>query len=154
MGGFTLALNMLLAFLTALFTGITLRTPMSAWLAVGLTGMMGWGASQFLADRNIPELLAAVSGAIVVGTLAEILARIQKQPVTVYIVSGIIPLVPGTIAYNSMLQFLEKDYNAGLSLAFRAFLIASYLAAGLAIVPLIVRNIKAFWLRGKRLAKR
>ena len=149
-----MALNMLLAFMTALFTGITLRTPPSAWVAVGLTGMLGWGASHFLAAKNIPELLAAVSGAIVIGTLAEILARIQKQPVTVYIVSGIIPLVPGTIAYNSMLQFLEKDYNSGLSLAFRAFLIASYLAAGLAVVPLIVRNLKAFWLQGRRIAKR
>lgn len=149
-----LALNMFLAFLTALFTGITLRTPLAAWVTVGLTGMMGWGARQFLSDRNIPELLAAVSGAIVIGTMAEIFARLQKQPVTVYIVSGIIPLVPGTTAYSSMLQFLEKQYDSGLSLAFRAFLIASYLAAGLAVVPLIIRTIKIFWIRGKRIGRR
>lgn len=146
--------KMLLAFLTALFTGITLRTPPAAWLTVGLTGMLGWSASQFLLNKNIPELLAAVSGAVVIGTLAEIFARLQKQPVTVYIVSGIIPLVPGTTAYNSMLQFLDKQYNSGLSLAFTAFLIASYLAAGLAVVPLIVRKIKTFWLRGRRIARK
>ena len=137
--------KMILAFFTALFTGVTLRTPPAAWLAVGLTGMLGWSVSELLSARHFPDLLAAVSGAIVVGTIAEIMARIQKQPVTVYIVSGIIPLVPGTVAYNSMLQFLAKNFNQGLSLAFKAFLIASYLAAGLAVVPLMIHNIRAFW---------
>lgn len=134
--------KMLLAMATALFTGITLRTPRSAWLAVGLTGMLGWAANQFLSQSGIPELVAAVTSAVLVGTLAEVFARIQKQPVTVYIVSGIIPLVPGTIAYNSMLAFLEKHFSLGLILAFKAFLIASYLAAGLAIVPILVRSCK------------
>lgn len=149
-----MALNMFLAFLTSLFTGITLRTPLTAWFAVGLTGMLGWGARQFLIDNNIPELLAAVSGSIVIGALAEVFARLQKQPVTVYIVSGIIPLVPGITAYTSMLQFLENEYYSGLSLAFKAFLISSYLAAGLAVVPLFVRNVKAFWIRGRHIGKR
>ncbi|MDT3698902.1 MAG: threonine/serine exporter family protein [Thermincola sp.] len=149
-----MVLNMLLAFFTSLFTGITLHTPLTAWFTVGLTGMLGWSVSRFLAYRNIPELLAAVSGALVIGILAEIFARWQKQPVTVYIVSGIIPLVPGTIFYNSMLQFLDNQYNAGFALAFKAFLIASYLAAGLAIVPLILRQIKFFWSRGKHLEKK
>lgn len=135
-------LNMFLAFMTAMFTGVTLRTPTSAWIPVGFTGMLGWMAIQGLTGLKIPELVATVTGGIVVGAFAEIMARIQKHPVTVYIVSGIIPLVPGTTAYNSMLSFLEKQFTNGLFLAFKAFLLASYLAAGLAIVPLIVRYIR------------
>ncbi|MCL4441374.1 MAG: threonine/serine exporter family protein [Firmicutes bacterium] len=135
-------IKMFLAFLTSLFTGVTLRTPPPAWLAVGLTGMLGWGTSAAMLKQGIPELVAAVSGAMVVGLLSEILARLQKQPVTVYIVSGIIPLVPGIIAYNTMLQFLEKNFNLGLLLAFKAFLIASYLAAGVAVAPLLVRHFR------------
>lgn len=135
--------NMVLAFLTALFTGVTLRTPVAALLTVGLTGMLGWTANYILSELAIPELVAAVTGAVVIGLLAEILARLQKQPVTVYIVSGIIPLVPGITAYNAMLEFLNKNFNDGIFLAFRAFLIASYLAAGLAVVPLLVRYMRA-----------
>lgn len=135
--------NSLLAFATALFTGITLRTPRPAWIAVGITGMMGWAASEALSRRRVPELVVAVASALVIGGAAEILARIQKQPVTVYIVSGVIPLVPGTIAYNSMLAFLERNFDRGLYLAFKAFLIASYLAAGLALAPLFVRYLRS-----------
>lgn len=140
-------LQMLLAFLTSLFTGVTLRTPRAALLSVGLTGMLGWTTNEMLTKSKIPELVAAVSGALVVGTIAEIFARIQKQPVTVYIVSGIIPLVPGTISYNAMLSFLERRYSEGMYLAFRAFLIASYLAAGLAIMPLVARYFKGLFSR-------
>jgi len=145
-------LNMFLSFLTAMFTGVTLRTPPSAWIPVGFTGMLGWMAIQGLIGLKIPELVAAVSGGIVVGAFAEIMARIQKHPVTVYIVSGIIPLVPGTTAYNSMLSFLNKQFIDGLFLAFKAFLLASYLAAGLAIVPLIVRYIRALFSSSHRKA--
>lgn len=132
-------LKMLLAFSTALFTGITLRTPPATWLFVGLTGMLAWLGNATILRYHIPDLVAAVTGALIVGLMAEILARIQKQPVTVYIVSGIIPLVPGVTTYNAMLAFLEKNYMTGLILGFKAFLIATYLAAGLAIVPIIVR---------------
>jgi uncharacterized membrane protein YjjB (DUF3815 family) len=142
-------IKMFLAFATSLFTGITLQTPRSAWLTVGLTGMAGWAVNEAVSNKSIPELVATVAGAITVGTMAEIMARIQKHPVTVYIVSGIIPLVPGTTAYNAMLAFLEKEFNLGLFLSFKAFLLASYLAAGLAIVPIIVRNIRYVIRRAK-----
>lgn len=144
-----LLLDMLLAFLTSMLTGITLRTPRSAWIPVGVTGMLGWATIQALSGFKIPELVTAVSGSVVVGAFAEIMARIQKHPVTVYIVSGIIPLVPGTTAYNSMLSFLDKEFTNGLFLAFKAFLLASYLAAGLAIVPLAVRYVRAVLSRSK-----
>ncbi len=146
-------MKMFLALTTSSFTGITLRTPRSAWFTVGLAGMSGWAVRDLIARQNIPELVAAVSGAIAVGLTAEIFARIQKQPVTVYIVSGIIPLVPGITAYNSMVQFLEKNFELGFFLAFKAFLIASYLAAGLAMVPLFVRAFKNL-LKRSRIIKR
>ncbi|PKM41741.1 MAG: hypothetical protein CVV03_11705 [Firmicutes bacterium HGW-Firmicutes-8] len=142
--------RMVLAFITSMFTGITLRTPASAWLAVGVTGMLGWGASEAVGSRHVPELFTAVTAAFVVGTIGEIMARIQKHPVTVYIVSGIIPLVPGITAYNSMLEFLQKDFNQGLFLAFRAFLVATYLAAGLAVAPLIVRSTRSLFSRRRK----
>lgn len=146
-------INAFLAFFTALFTGITLRTPMPAWITVGITGMMGWTVSEALARRKVPELVVAVASALVVGAIAEILARLQKQPVTVFIVSGIIPVVPGTTAYNSMLAFLERDFDRGLYLAFKAFLIASYLAAGLAVAPLFIRYLRSILKKGNLINK-
>lgn len=138
-----MAFKMLLAFLIVLLTGITLRIPSAAWFTVGFSGMMGWTINWIIVEQGFPRLVAVVAGAFVVGLLAEVFARLQKQPVTVYIVSGIIPLVPGTMTYNSMMAFMESKFTEGLVLLFRAFLIASYLAAGLALPSLLVRNIKS-----------
>ncbi|MBU7005571.1 threonine/serine exporter family protein [Phosphitispora fastidiosa] len=132
-------IKMFLAFLTTLFTGITLQTPKSALVTAGLTGMLGWTVYNILIQLKFSTLFASVSGAIIIGGFAEIMSRIQKQPVTVYIVSGIIPLVPGITSYDSMLDFINSRYIEGIALAFKALLIAAYLATGLAIVPITVR---------------
>jgi len=132
-------IKMFLAFLTTLFTGITLQTPKSALVTAGLTGMFGWTVYNIMLQLNFSTLFASVSGAVVIGGFAEIMSRIQKQPATVYIVSGIIPLVPGITSYDAMLNFINSRYIDGISLAFKAFLIAAYLATGLAIVPITVR---------------
>ncbi|MFZ5641088.1 MAG: threonine/serine exporter family protein [Bacillota bacterium] len=136
-----MAFKMLLAFTLSLFTGVTLHVPVHTWLAVGVTGTLGWVVNAVLLDRELPGVIAAAGGAMVVGLSAEILARIQKEPATVYIVAGIIPLVPGVIAYNAMLGFLENRYNRGLALGFEAFLIAAYIAAGLAVVSVVVNYL-------------
>ncbi len=133
-----MALKMLLAFITSLFTGITLHIPVRTWLAVGVTGTLGWTTNHLVLNSGLPGVVAAAGGAMVVGLMAELLARMQKEPATVYIVSGIIPLVPGAIAYNAMLGFLENRYTRGLALAFEAFLIAAYIAAGLALISVVV----------------
>ncbi|ADG82691.1 hypothetical protein Tfer_1025 [Thermincola ferriacetica] len=144
-----MATKMVLALITVLFTGVTLRIPPSALFTAGITGMLGWTANKVAVGSGMPELVAVVIGALVVGTLGEFFARVQKQPVTVYVVSGIIPLVPGLVAYNSMLAFLENRFIDGLKLFFQAFLIASYLATGLALPPLVVRNLKIILRRGR-----
>jgi len=133
-----MAVKMLLAFVTSLFTGVTLHIPFRTWLAVGATGTLGWTVYRLALDRGLPGVIAAAGGAMTVGLMAEILARVQKEPATVYIVSGIIPLVPGVIAYNAMLKFLENRFTQGLALGFEAFLIAAYVAAGLAVVSVVV----------------
>lgn len=133
-----MGLKMLLAFVTSLFTGVTLHIPARTLLAVGITGTFGWTVNQIAVDHGLPAVIAAAAGAMTVGLMAEILARLQKEPATVYIVSGIIPLVPGVIAYNAMLGFLESRYTQGLALSFEAFLIAAYIAAGLAVVSVVV----------------
>ncbi len=45
-----------------------------------------------------------------VGTLGELFARYFKKPATVYIIPGIVPLVPGAGMYYTMLALVEKDF--------------------------------------------
>ena len=51
-----------------------------------------------------------------VAVLSELLARWHHQPVIVFLTPGIIPLVPGSTAYLTMLAFVQQDYAEGVVL--------------------------------------
>ena len=96
----------------------------------GLVGGVGW--SIFL----ICQLKwGEVGGMFLAGTaaavLSEILARHKKQPVIIFLVPGVIPLVPGGKAYLTMLSFLQNDYAAGVELLVSTVFLAGAVAAGI-----------------------
>jgi uncharacterized membrane protein YjjB (DUF3815 family) len=51
----------------------------------------------------------------------------------VFSVSGIIPLVPGGMAYDAMRHFVTNDYNVAIELAAKAFMLSGAIAFGLTI---------------------
>lgn len=52
-------------------------------------------------------VIATLIGAIVVGTLGDLLARLLRLPSSIFTVSGIIPMIPGTYAFSTMLGILQ-----------------------------------------------
>jgi uncharacterized membrane protein YjjB (DUF3815 family) len=61
-----------------------------------------------------------VSG-IIVGVLCEIAARLTKTAASIYLVCGIIPMVPGLGLYRSAEQFVNENYNGALESLMHAF---------------------------------
>jgi len=128
-----------LALLLALFSGVTLHIPRPSLPAAGTAGMLGWGTVRISGYLELPQVLGVFAGALVVALAAEIFARIQKQPATLYVVSGILPLVPGTRMYDAMLSFIDGNFTAGVSKVTETFLIAAYIAGGIALVSILTR---------------
>ncbi|BCJ87390.1 threonine/serine exporter family protein [Effusibacillus dendaii] len=132
-------MNLILAYLGTVAYAIIYRVPKRALLTAGLVGA---GAS---AIRSGVEQLAssavagAFLGAFFVSIASEMLARIQKLPATVFIVCGILMLVPGMRALSAMRFFMEKDYFQGISNGTETFLIAGGIAAGLVVGGALMR---------------
>jgi len=76
----------------------------------------------------------------VVGLTGELFARLLREPATVFITSGIVPLVPGAVSFAAMQSFVVGDYLGGVSLAAQALLAAGAIAAGLAFASPLVRG--------------
>ena len=90
----------------AMFFGVRSR---KLWFSL-LGGALNWGL-YLLAMKKI-GLPATMAYALVAaaGTLyAEILARIVKTPVTVFVITSVIPMVPGGSLYYTMLGLLQGD---------------------------------------------
>lgn len=128
------------AYLTSAAIAVSFRAPSRTILWVGFAGMMGWAGYDLSRLAGAPAVMAVFLGALLLGTVGELLARWLRQPAILFIIPGLFPLVPGLIAYNGML-LLAREEMAGAAQAFtRALFYAGSLAAGLAVPPALFRR--------------
>jgi uncharacterized membrane protein YjjB (DUF3815 family) len=104
--------------------------------------MGGWIIYYYLEHNNHDAVMATVAASIFVGVVSHVLAKVYKTPVIIYSVAGIIPLVPGGLAYDAMRNFVENDYNAALNLAAKAFMLSGSIAFGLVFSEVINQVIR------------
>ena len=71
------------------------------WASLG--GVISWGVYLVVMAFWPHEAGSYLLAALLLTVYAEIMARIQKAPVTVYLVAGTIPLIPGASLYDMML---------------------------------------------------
>lgn len=135
------------AFFAAAGFAVLFQAPKSCLVAGGLGGTVGWIAFRIFGMAEVPHVLTVFFASLVVAGLSELLARKYKAPVTVFAISGIVPLVPGSLAYSTMYSLAEGDYIRGLELGTKTFLAAGAIAAGLVFVGAFARAIK---LRGDK----
>ena len=102
-----------------------------------------------MADYGLDEVRASFIGAFIVSLVAHYAARKFRMPMIVFSVSGIIPLVPGGIAYNTMRNIMELDYIMGLQNGMRAFMISGAIAMGLVFAEVIMQLLLRLMREGK-----
>lgn len=130
---------MIFALVTSLLTGVTQHIPGRTLFTAGITGTIGWSVNQLLIRFSESTIMSATCGAVAVGILAEIFARLQKEPTTIFIITGIVPLAPGLKAYSAMQELLNGQFNNGIALGLETALISAYIAGGLAVVSIMGR---------------
>lgn len=121
------------AFLACASYGATLQTPRFAILTTGLAGAVGWLAYLLTNRSNEATLLSTFLAALMVGLLSWGMARLQHSPVTIYILPGILPLLPGLPIYRGMLSLAQNQTVEGLLLLVQAVFLGGALAAGVAL---------------------
>lgn len=142
----SLTLHLITSFIASAAFGILFNAPRRMLLQCGLAGMLGWVAYVLLAPQ-LDAVFATVMATFIVGVASQLLARLYKKPVILFSVSGIIPLVPGGLAYDAMRQFVESEYNLAVQLAAKAFLISGSIAIGLVLSEVINQMIIKLTLR-------
>jgi len=79
-----------------------------------------------------PEM-GAFLGALLVGILSNIYARVFRRPSFVTLVPAILLLVPGSMGFQSVFSMLERQVTGAVDAAFSASLSAVALVAGLVV---------------------
>ena len=101
--------------------------------------MIGWLTYLTLLDNGNSTNVSLFGASLIVSLLSEILARILKSPVTIYVIAGIIPLVPGSGMYNTMFESITGSLDKAISLGFSTLINAGSIALGIVFVSSIGR---------------
>ena len=103
-----------------------------------LFGGLGWLV--YITVLNVASQAAGyMAGALCVGLLSEVFAVILKKPATVFIVPGIIPLVPGGGMYETMLMAMWGKMDAAAVTGFNTITAAASIAVGIALASSLAR---------------
>lgn len=132
----------LIAFAGTIGFSVLFNIPKDSVVKSGLNGAFGWITYVIFNELLSSSVAGAFLGAIVVGLTGEVFARFFKKPATVFIIPGIIPLVPGSKSYYSMLAFIEKRYTDAADLASETIFIALSIASGIIIASSINKIFK------------
>ena len=112
-------------------------------------GVLTYTAEYILLQKSENIFLVYFLSAGVTCIYSEIMARVNKTPVTVIMLPGIIPLVPGSLIYYSMRGLLENNYEMYSSCLIEVLLsaggIATAAALGGALAALYKKTVN-FWL--------
>ncbi|KMJ58413.1 membrane protein [Bacillus sp. LL01] len=142
------------SFIAAAGFGVLFNAPRRALVNCGAVGMIGWIFYIVLADAGVDPVVASFVGAFMVALVGHIMAKRFRMPMIIFSVAGIIPLVPGGLAYNTMRHIAENDYLAAIPLAAKAFMISGAIAMGLVfaevIMQIVMKIIKRLSMNVKR----
>jgi len=112
------------------------------WTSVA--GGLGWVTFVVLQKGLETPTVAYFAGALCVGIVSEIFAILFRKPATVYIVSGIIPFVPGGGMYQTMLYSTLGNMDAAAVTGFQTISAAGAIAVGIAIASSLARLATRF----------
>ena len=124
------------------------------YTACGITGMAGW--LLYLAMCQVTTVaLASFVGTLAVVLISRIFTVRKKCPITIFLVSGIIPLVPGAGIYYTAYYLVTGQMSLAAVKGLEAVKIAFAIVLGIIFVVSIPRDAFQirYW-RAKRKRKR
>ncbi len=121
---------------------IMYNVPKKYYIGCGFTGMAGWMMYYFVsAQRYMTTAAASFCGALVVVLISRILAVRLKCPITLFLISGILPLVPGAGVYNTVYYIVTNQLASAALKGIESLKVAFAIVMGIVIVVSIPRDV-------------
>lgn len=118
---------------------ITFRSPKASILWAALIGLLGWEVQEAMLIMGCHQLISTTCGALTIAICSELMARSLKMPATIFLVNGILPLVPGMRMYQSMMGYIKGLHASAEADSIQAMLAAGGIAIGMLMGNAIAR---------------
>lgn len=133
------------AFLAIYAFAVVLETPKKYLWCAGTVGAVGWFVYLLSQHMGTDEVMATFLSASAISIVSHIYARVFRAPVTVFLVAGILPTVPGAGMYRIAASFIAGDSGMAAQHLITTLELAGVIAMGIFLVDAIFRLFQRGW---------
>lgn len=119
---------------------IFFNTPKKEYVFCAGGGALGWLAYQILTEQGAGITIATLGATLILTITARILSIVRRCPVTVFLVTGIFTLVPGSGIYYTAYYLIMNDLAQFGAKGVETFKIAGAIVLGIVFGFAIPQN--------------
>lgn len=105
------ALQLLYAILGSIGFALIFNVKAKRLVTAGVGGLTCWGVYLLTMYFSKSMFLSAFLSAVTCGLLGEVFARIFKAPTTIFMITAVITLIPGSSLYYTMQYAVLNDWD-------------------------------------------
>lgn len=113
-------------------------------ITASLIGGLGGLCYYLFVQTGYGQVVALFVASMFISILSEIFARVQKCPVTTFLLCALIPLVPGGGMYNTMLEVVRNNIEGAIVSGVDTIIQACSIVIGCMLVSSGLRMINQF----------
>ncbi len=127
------------AFIGAVGFAMLVHVPKRSWLPSGIIAGLSYLVYWLLTQAGLPDPMGIFIGSLFGSLTGQICARKLKMIGTIFLMSAIVPVVPGLGLYRMMAFLGEGQTAAGVDLGIRAMITIAMIALGTSMGSFIDR---------------
>lgn len=149
--------DLFLQFIYALFAtcgfAIIFHVPPKMLPICTLIGALAWTCYQLCMYFDSSPVLSCFVASCLAGFLSDICSRLCKEAATIFIIPGMICLVPGYNIYYTMEALLGSELGSAAKVGSQTLLMAGAIAAGLLVIGAVINVIRSIIKKTAALAR-
>ena len=132
------------AFFAVYMFTMPLNIPRKFTLYCASLGGICWWIYSWSMEYSGSTMTGYFLASVTIAVLSHILARVKKAPVTIFLIAGILPLVPGAQIYYCIFNLLKNNFALSNAYLIEALQMAGSIAMAIFITDSIFRLVQLY----------
>lgn len=137
-----LFVEFLFAFLGTLGFTLIFNVPLRHIPVASFVGGAGWVVYQIASAMGCGIAISCFFGACTVGLTSDIASKVCKEAATIFVIPGVLPLVPGAGTYYTMLAIVQGNLDQAAAKGIETLAMAGAIALGLLVMGTVIQIIR------------
>lgn len=146
------ALQTVVSFIASTAFAIIFHAPKNQRYYAGITGAVGWMVYIILTKNGMDIVQASFYATVALTIISRMFSFRRKAPVTIFLITGVFPLVPGAGIYSTGYSMFMNDTAGAMSTGLRTVEVALFMALGMGLVLSMPQILFSFRRKEKRKA--